>query len=241
MIPREVERPQTSVLKGGLGDLFLEPKTCPQATFKTEVCGLSTSLGLCQRWNPTSDRTCLLAMLIIAAGGVPIFENPGSSLLSEHPRFKLMVSILHAGGIRNWKEIVLTRGPDPGDVAGCCCFPLSCASGIYRQGLWMKLYGHLCLKRTLIWSSSPAIRLLDLGPIRKGVHKSLVSTAVKYKSKEGAWRYKGTRALKSTQRLETAAAFEWLQQILKSFLGVKSGVLRGHSEALSPSLCREGP
>lgn len=67
----------------------------------------------------------------------------------------------------------------------------------------MKLYGHLCLKRTLIWSSSPAIRCLDLGPIHKGVHKSLVSTAEKYKDKEGVWRYKGTRALKSTQCLET--------------------------------------
>ena len=64
----------------------------------------------------TRDRTCLLSLLIIAAGGVPLFENPGSSLLSEHPRFKLMVAILRAGGIRSLTDL-LTLGLPVSEVS----------------------------------------------------------------------------------------------------------------------------
>lgn len=64
----------------------------------------------------------------------------------------------------------------------------------------MKHFGHLCLKRTLLWSISFAVEKLDLGPIQKGVHKSLVQTANKYKDKKGNTRYKGAGAtLKATQ------------------------------------------
>lgn len=65
----------------------------------------------------------------------------------------------------------------------------------------MKLWGHMCLKRTLLWSTSPAIAFLDAGPIKKSVHSSLVATAAKYKDKAGKDRYKGTKALRSTQSL----------------------------------------
>ena len=72
--------------------------------------------------------------------------------------------------------------------------------GFYRQGLWMKLYGHLCLKRTLLWSTSRAVGLMDLGPINKKDHKSLVKTAEKYTDSEGKSRYKGTGStLRKTQ------------------------------------------
>lgn len=65
----------------------------------------------------------------------------------------------------------------------------------------MKLYGHLCLKRTLLWSISPSIAFLDLGPIHMKVHKSLVQTATKYRDKQGRQRYKGTSELRATQSL----------------------------------------
>lgn len=67
--------------------------------------------------------------------------------------------------------------------------------------MWMKHYGHLCLKRTLLWSTSHYIREFDMGRICKRKHKSLVSTAKKYQDREGRVRYQGTRALKSTEFL----------------------------------------
>ena len=79
---------------------------------------------------------------------------------------------------------------------------------MYKQALWMKHYGHMCLKRTLLWSTSPVIGRLDLGPIQKSKHKSLVKTAEKYKDKSGKTRYKGTGAvLKGTQFLACSTRF----------------------------------
>lgn len=42
----------------------------------------------------------LIVLLAIAAGGVPILENPGSSLLDAQKRFVHLVSLLKARGIR---------------------------------------------------------------------------------------------------------------------------------------------
>ena len=54
-----------------------------------------------------------------------------------------------------------------------------------------------------MWSTARAIALLDLGPIKKGVHKSLVKTAQKYTDSKGRVRYKGTgKVLKNTQPLD---------------------------------------
>lgn len=76
-----------------------------------------------------------------------------------------------------------------------------CTQGLYRQALWMKLYGHACLKRTLLWSTSPMISMMDLGKIQKKKHRSLITTARKYLDKDGRKRYHGTRALKRTEFL----------------------------------------
>lgn len=66
----------------------------------------------------------------------------------------------------------------------------------------MKHYGHLCLKRTLLWSISGVISAMDLGPVIKTKHKSLVKTAEKYIDGQGKTRYKGTgKTLKETQTL----------------------------------------
>ena len=72
--------------------------------------------------------------------------------------------------------------------------------GLYRQAMWMKHFGHTCLKRTLLWSISEAVQYLDLGPIKKNQHKSLVNTAIKYQDKSGKRLYKGAgKDLKRTQ------------------------------------------
>ena len=66
----------------------------------------------------------------------------------------------------------------------------------------MKHFGHKCLKRTIVWSTSKAIRLLNFGPIKKNTHKSLVPTTRKYKDRDGKTRYTGAGAsLKKTQFL----------------------------------------
>ncbi len=41
----------------------------------------------------------LLILLIIAAGGVPLVENPNSTLLNAHPRFRHIVELLRKQGI----------------------------------------------------------------------------------------------------------------------------------------------
>lgn len=90
----------------------------------------------------------------------------------------------------------------PTILSSCGHFALIATSGMYRQALWMKHFGHLCLKRTLLWSTSPVIRYLNLGPIRKGQHRSMVQTAIKYKDRSGKTRSKGAGAtLKNTQFL----------------------------------------
>ena len=48
----------------------------------------------------TLDRSMLLLLLIVAVEGIAVIENPGSSLLSEHARFKYVVKLLQARGIR---------------------------------------------------------------------------------------------------------------------------------------------
>lgn len=109
---------------------------------------------------------------------------------------------------------------NPTILSSCGHFHLIAASGMFRQALWMKHFGHLCLKRTLLWSLSPAIRYLDLGPIRKGQHKSMVQTAIKYQDRSGKTRYKGAGAtLKNTQFL----VCNWLFKVFSSlFYSIQS-------------------
>lgn len=45
-------------------------------------------------------RSMLLLLLIVAVEGIAVIENPGSSLLSEHVRFRYVVRLLQAKGIR---------------------------------------------------------------------------------------------------------------------------------------------
>ena len=45
-------------------------------------------------------RSLLLLLLMIACGGVPIFENPNSTLLNAHNRFVQVVQLLKDRGIR---------------------------------------------------------------------------------------------------------------------------------------------
>ena len=80
----------------------------------------------------------------------------------------------------------------------------------------MKLWGHACLKRTLLWSTSDFISKLNLGKIQKIHHKSLVQTVKKYIDKSGKRRFHGTKALKATEFLS------WLGCAVNFFRGLRS-------------------
>lgn len=54
-------------------------------------------------------RSMLIALLAVAVGGVPIIENPLSTVLQYHPRFRVFVELLKARGISPSAEILPAR------------------------------------------------------------------------------------------------------------------------------------
>ena len=56
--------------------------------------------------NPPLSRCVLLFLLIMAAGGVPIIENPVSTLLFAHPRFLYLVALLKDRGISQLATVI---------------------------------------------------------------------------------------------------------------------------------------
>ena len=55
------------------------------------------------------------------------------------------------------------------------CFYWRCLLKVYkvwRQAVWLRLYGHTSCKRTYLWSNSAIIRELDLGKITKDLAES---------------------------------------------------------------------
>ena len=49
----------------------------------------------------------LLTLLIIACGGVPVIENPNSTLINFHHRFRWLVAVLRARGISQPAENIV--------------------------------------------------------------------------------------------------------------------------------------
>lgn len=97
------------------------------------------------RANKAVSRSMLLVMMIVCWEGVPILENPGSTLLNMHDRFRYLVQLLRSKGI-----------------------------GLFRQALWMKLWGHPCLKRTFLWSTLYPVKFV--GKIFENFDEMLEST-----------------------------------------------------------------
>ena len=67
--------------------------------------------------------------------------------------------------------------------------------------MWMKLFGHTCLKRTLLWSTSQALTRLSLGQIVKKLHRSKLQVVDKKRNKKGQLTWTGNKHLKGTQPL----------------------------------------
>lgn len=71
----------------------------------------------------------------------------------------------------------------------------------------MAYFDHPSPKRTLCWSSRPEIQHLWVGKLTKKVRSAQKAkypefkSTVKYKDKDGRTRFKGSKSLKSTQKL----------------------------------------
>ena len=93
-------------------------------------------------------------------------------------------SVLKASSVESWR------------------FTLTCdvATKTYKQAIWMKKYGHHIPKRTLLYSNSPLIRVLDYGRLRKS-ERGGDSGVRKTTDRKGRTRVQGTKKIKETQPL----------------------------------------
>lgn len=78
---------------------------------------------------------------------------------------------------------------------------------VFTQTFWMKAFGSRTPKRTVVFSNSSYIRLLDTGRMKKADLKSEVETTVKYTARDGQPRFTGSKHLKSTQFLGDVSVF----------------------------------
>ena len=105
---------------------------------------------------------------------------------------------------------------NPGPEAHLCCqacskrlpalpnillCPCNSHAKVWRQALWLKLFGHTNLKRTLLWSTVRGVPKFSLGNNKKKVHKSERPTTRQYVDKRGKKRYQGSEHLRATQIL----------------------------------------
>lgn len=72
---------------------------------------------------------------------------------------------------------------------------------VFYQTFWMKSFGSPTPKRTVVYSNSPQIKMLDAGVLRKGELRSNIRTTKQYVGKDGRKRFAGNENLKGTQSL----------------------------------------
>ena len=75
-------------------------------------------------------------------------------------------------------------------------------SETYKIAFWMRKYSSLSWKRTWVWSSTPLIRALDLGPLTEQERFTSRPTTTRYKDAKGKTRFKGNTNLKRSQYLD---------------------------------------
>lgn len=144
-----------------------------------------------------------------------IIEQPGSSLFFHYLYIQEAFKLLAIAGLKAfWCEIVILlccfvcvfssdsdgygnchkeRGPPP--------ISFQLLAEVYKVGLWMRLWGAACPKRTILFSNGKAVKMLWTGALDRKKYPSLIQTATKYIDGAGKRRYKGSKELKSTQSL----------------------------------------
>ncbi|CAL1136134.1 unnamed protein product, partial [Cladocopium goreaui] len=121
--------------------------------------------------NKMTSRTVILIWITVLMGGTYFMENPQNSLVALHPRYIWMLGQLR-------KIDVFT----------------------YKIAFWMRKYSSLSWKRTWVWSSTPLIRALDLGPLTEQERFTSRPTTTRYKDAKGKTRFKGNTNLKRSQQ-----------------------------------------
>ena len=86
-----------------------------------------------------------------------------------------------------------------------CC---SLQTKTYKQGLWLRKFGHYIPKRTILWSNSPLIRKFDLGQLLASERGGDAGVR-QYIDKRGRKRVVGSAKLKATQRLIRICTYKY--------------------------------
>ena len=73
------------------------------------------------------------------------------------------------------------------------------AAQVYLQTFWMKAFGAKTPKRTVVYSNTPQIKMLDSGKMTRSSLSSDIKTTRAYVSKDGKKRFAGNENLKGTQ------------------------------------------
>ena len=149
--------------------------------------------------NAMGSITALICLLIVALGGDFCVEQPGSSMLWQHPRLQYICTKIEAG-ICICMYITYTKY--------IYCGPLPCPVQVFRASFWMAFFNSPSPKRTCVWSTRPEIRRFWLGRLTQKVKDKMkqkfpgFKTTVQYLDKSGRKRYHGSKQLKQTQKLD---------------------------------------
>ena len=140
-------------------------------------------------------------LYITCCGGVWVLEQPNSSLVMSHDRMVWLLELLSSK----------LDMPEPSLhilflLLSCLGENFTCGGGsatpakVYRQRFWMCHWKHFSPKRSKVWSISFAISALDRGKLANHQKKeNKTPTTTRYMDGSGKARFKGTKALKSSQ------------------------------------------
>ena len=145
-------------------------------------------------------------LFVIAAGGHIVLENPGNSMVTLHARYVQLLKMLLKVGLT-----------DPGlwwKLFSCAEVALQTVQYIYwhslpffllglaktdKVAMWMRKFASFTWKRTWLWSTSPEIHRLDLGPMTSSEKETQCSTTTRSVNKNGKVFWTGNANLKPTQ------------------------------------------
>ena len=145
-------------------------------------------------------------LYVLAAGGNIVLENPSNSLVALHGRYIQLLRMLLQVGV-----IVAGLGKNLfGLEVKSVCFCLAwwfqsvfaCVVGTaetYKVAMWMRKFRSFTWKRTWLWSTSPEIYKLDLGPMTSSERKTTCTTTVRSVNGDGKACWTANANLKPTQ------------------------------------------
>ena len=191
-------------------------------------------------------RTILLLLLVQAVGGFFVLEQPSSSLLTRHDRFRWLVRHWQQFGMKvsylisMWLPKISLYNADNLGYVGTLKTKIPpanlywFAAQVFYQDFWMKAWGHVTAKRTYVLSNSHLIKSLDSGAMKRKELYSEVSTTDRYESQDGRKSFKGNANLKGTQFLSLQFYFFSLVSQM-SIYSIDTSRLRARVKKMIPA------